>query len=201
MVKIAVKGLLDIASTVLSLAILAVPFFIIMIVIKATSPGPVLFKQERIGKNGEKFTLYKFRTMVKGAQDIGLGVEVAFDDSRITPVGRFLRKYSLDEMPQLINVLLGEMSIIGPRPALPHQVEKYTEFERNRLKVRPGITGWAQVNGRNLLSWEERIKLDIWYIENRSSIIDCQIILKTIKVILSGRGLYGKEGVTKDYGA
>jgi undecaprenyl phosphate N,N'-diacetylbacillosamine 1-phosphate transferase len=152
-----------------------------------------------MGKGGKIFKAYKFRTMIENAMDIGLGVETAKDDFRVTPVGRLLRNWSLDELPQLINVLKGEMSLIGPRPALPHQIKKYSEFEKKRLAVKPGITGWAQVNGRNLISWKERIKLDLWYVENQSLWLDFKILLMTPKVLLSREGLYGKEGVVKDY--
>jgi lipopolysaccharide/colanic/teichoic acid biosynthesis glycosyltransferase len=138
--------------------------------------------------------------MVDNAEKMGLGYEIAKDDNRITRVGKHLR-WGIDELPQLINVCKGEMSMVGPRPALPHQVEKYSKQERRRLEVKPGITGWALVNGRNKLSWPERIKLDIWYIDHWSIWLDLKILFKTIWVVIFKReGIYGKDGVTRDYG-
>jgi lipopolysaccharide/colanic/teichoic acid biosynthesis glycosyltransferase len=144
--------------------------------------------------------VFKFRTMCEGAEHKGLGLAVAVNDDRITRVGHILRNTSLDELPQLINVLGGEMSLVGPRPTLPSQVERYTEFQRRRLLVRPGLTGWAQINGRNNLSWEARIKLDVWYVEHRSMWLDMWIALRTFRVVLLREGLYGEDGVTKDLG-
>lgn len=195
----AIKEIFDFLVALTGLIILSPFFGIISFLIMIDSKGPVFFKDKRCGKDGKIFKPYKFRTMIEHAMDIGLGIEVARDDLRITRVGAFLRRWSLDEIPQLINVFSGEMSLIGPRPALPHQVEKYTEFEKRRLKVKPGITGWAQVNGRNLLSWKERIKLDVWYIENWSLWLDVKTLLMTPKVVLSRKGLYGKEGIVRDY--
>ena len=137
--------------------------------------------------------------MIENASEMGLGIEVAQGDSRITKVGSFLRRWSLDETPQLLNVLKGQMSLVGPRPALPYQVEKYSASEKMRLLVEPGMTGWSQINGRNLLSWKERIKLDIWYIENFSLWLDLKILILTPRLIISKVGLYGKEGIVKDY--
>jgi len=194
-----IKKIFDFLTALIGLIILSPLFGIIAFLILIDSKGPVFFKDKRCGKDGKIFMAYKFRTMIENAMDIGLGIEVARGDLRITKIGAFLRRWSLDEIPQLINVFKGEMSLIGPRPALPHQVEKYTEFEKGRLNVKPGITGWAQVNGRNLLNWKERIKLDIWYIENWSLWIDFKILLMTPKVVLSRQGLYGKEGIVRDY--
>lgn len=152
--------------------------------IRRGSPGPVLFRQERVGKDGEPFEVLKFRTMVDRAEEQGTGYLVSKNDSRITREGAFLRRWSLDELPQLVNVLRGDMSIIGPRPTLAYQVEQYTAFQRRRLEVRPGITGWAQVNGRNSLSWPERIELDVWYVDHRSPRVDAEILARTALVML-----------------
>jgi len=185
----------------IALVILLPIFTIIGILIKLDSKGPIFFIQERAGKDGKIFGAYKLRTMVDNAEKIGLGYEIAKNDSRITRIGKYLR-WGIDELPQLINVFRGEMSLVGPRPALPHQVEKYSEQERWRLEVKPGITGWALVNGRNILSWSERIKLDIWYIDHWSIWLDLKILFKTIWVVIFTReGIYGKDGFNKGYPA
>ena len=194
------KVILDKVFSIIILIILFSLFLIVGILIKLDSKGPVFFVQERVGKGGKTFRAFKLRTMVDNAEKIGLGYEIAKDDSRITRVGKHLR-WGIDELPQLINVFKGEMSMVGPRPALPHQVEKYSKQERRRLEVKPGITGWALINGRNILSWPERIKLDIWYIDHWSIWLDLKILLKTIWVVIFTReGLYGEDGVTRDYG-
>ena len=194
-----IKRCIDFFCALAGLAILSPFFGLIAVLIKLDSRGPVFFRYKRVGKDGKEFVSYKFRSMVENAAQIGLGIEIMENDPRITASGAFLRAWSLDELPQLFNVFRGEMSLVGPRPALPHQVEKYSEFERKRLEVRPGITGWAQINGRNLLSWKERIKLDVWYVENRSLWLDLKILFVTPKTVLSKEGLYGREGVVKDY--
>jgi lipopolysaccharide/colanic/teichoic acid biosynthesis glycosyltransferase len=175
-VAIAGTGL-AITSPVLALAALAV---------KLDGGGPVLFKQTRVGKDGADFELLKLRTMVVGAEQQGAGYAVDKGDSRITRVGRFLRRTSIDELPQLWNVVRGEMSVIGPRPTLRYQVEKYTDRQRRRLEVLPGITGWAQIHGRASLSWDERIELDVWYIDHRSPRTDLLIMLRTPLALLGG---------------
>ena len=196
---IVLKRIIDVVASGIGLIILFPIFVIIGILIKLDSKGPVFFVQKRAGKDGKIFKAYKLRTMVDNAEKIGLGYEIAKDDSRITRIGNHLR-WGIDELPQLINVFRGEMSLVGPRPALPHQVEKYSEQERRRLGVKPGITGWALVNGRNILSWPERIKLDIWYIDHWSIWLDLKILLKTIWVVVYKReGIYGKDGITRDY--
>jgi lipopolysaccharide/colanic/teichoic acid biosynthesis glycosyltransferase len=162
---------------VLALAALAV---------KLGDRGPVLFKQTRVGKDGEDFELLKLRTMVVGAETKGAGYAVDRGDSRITRVGRLLRRTSLDELPQLWNVVRGDMSVIGPRPTLRYQVEKYSERQRKRLDVLPGITGWAQIHGRASLSWDDRIELDVWYVEHRSPLTDVLILLRTPLALLGG---------------
>lgn len=195
-----IKNITDVCFALLWLIVLAVPFIIIAAAIKLDSKGPVFFISERVGKKGRIFRVYKFRTMVDNAVNVGMGIETSETDARITSVGRFLRAWSLDELPQLINVLKGEMSFIGPRPALPHQTEKYSEIEKQRFEMKPGLTGWAQINGRNLLSWKERIKLDIWYIDNWSWRLDTKILFMTPVKIFKKEGLYGKGGKVKDYG-
>ncbi len=158
--------------------------------IRRESAGGALFTQTRSGLRGRPFEIYKLRTMVKDAEHQGAGLAVLEGDSRITPTGELLRRYSLDELPNLWNVLRGEMAIIGPRPTLPGQVEQYSGHERRRLEVLPGLTGWAQVNGRASLPWSERIELDIWYVDHRSLWLDLKILWLTARVLLTGHGLY-----------
>ncbi len=155
--------------------------------------GPVLYRQTRVGRNGEDFEMLKLRTMVIGAERMGAGPAVDAGDSRITRVGSFLRRSSIDELPQLWNVLRGDMSVVGPRPTFRYQVEQYDERQLRRLEVRPGLTGWAQVNGRAALSWPERIELDVWYVDNRSPRVDLSILLRTPLVLFRGtyRGATG----------
>ncbi len=154
--------------------------------IKLEDRGPVLYRQRRVGLRGEEFELLKLRTMVVGAERQGAGAAVNRGDARITRVGRALRRLSLDELPQLWNVVRGEMSVIGPRPTLRYQVEQYTERQRRRLEVKPGLTGWAQVHGRAALPWAERIELDVWYVENRSTLVDLRILLRTPFALFGG---------------
>ena len=168
---------LVVTSPVLGLAALA---------IKVSSPGPVLYRQVRVGKDGAGFELLKLRTMVQGAETQGAGYAVDRGDPRITRVGRVLRRLSLDELPQLWNVVRGDMSVIGPRPTLRYQVEQYTPRQLRRLEVKPGITGWAQVHGRAKLPWDERIELDVWYVEHRSRWVDVKILLKTPVALFGG---------------
>ena len=170
-------GALLLASPLLALAALA---------IKLEDGGPVLYRQTRVGRNGADFELLKLRTMVVGAETMGAGLAVNRGDSRITRAGRILRKLSLDELPQLWNVVRGEMSVIGPRPTLRYQVEQYDERQRHRLDVKPGITGWAQVNGRATLPWGERIELDVWYVEQRSPLLDLRILARTPFALFGG---------------
>lgn len=166
-----------------------------MLAIRLESPGPALYRQRRVGLDGRPFDMLKLRTMVDGAEHIGAGLAVNENDSRITRVGALLRRSSLDELPNLVNVLRGEMSLIGPRPTVPVQVAQYTPRQRRRLAVRPGLTGWAQVNGRASLPWDERIELDLYYIEHRSPSLDMQILLRTPALVLGGGGLYkGQTG-------
>jgi lipopolysaccharide/colanic/teichoic acid biosynthesis glycosyltransferase len=176
--------LLALASPLLALAAL---------LIRLESRGPALYRQRRVGRGGEPFELLKLRTMVPGAEAMGAGIYVVEGDPRITRAGRLLRRFSLDELPNLVNVLRGEMAIVGPRPTVQEQVDRYTERQRRRLDVRPGITGWAQVNGRTSLPWPERIELDVWYVEHRSARLDLRILARTARMLASGRGLYSQD--------
>lgn len=163
------------------------------LVISLESRGGVIYRHERIGRGGRPFQLWKLRTMVSGAERMGAGLYIEQDDSRITRSGALLRRFSLDELPNLVNVLRGEMSVVGPRPTVAVQVERYTPLQRRRLEVKPGITGWAQVNGRASISWPERIELDVWYVDHRSPWIDLKILARTVKLLVSGQGLYSSE--------
>jgi lipopolysaccharide/colanic/teichoic acid biosynthesis glycosyltransferase len=181
-----VNRALDAAGASLGL-VLASPFLAASaLAIKLEDRGPVLYRQRRVGRDGEDFELVKLRTMVVGAEKQGAGWAVNRGDPRITRVGRVLRRLSLDELPQLWNVVRGDMSLIGPRPTLRYQVEKYTDRQRRRLEVKPGITGWAQIHGRAALPWEERIELDVWYVENRTPWLDAKILLRTPLALFGG---------------
>jgi len=169
---------LVVASPLLALGALAVKL--------AGGRGPVLYRQTRVGKDGEDFELLKLRTMVVGAETQGAGYAVDRGDARITRAGRILRRLSLDELPQLWNVVRGEMSVVGPRPTLRYQVERYDERQRRRLEVKPGITGWAQIHGRASLPWAERIELDVWYVEHRSAALDLRILARTPFALFGG---------------
>jgi lipopolysaccharide/colanic/teichoic acid biosynthesis glycosyltransferase len=160
------------------------------IAIRLESAGHPIYRQRRSGLDGRPFDVMKLRTMVDGAEHIGAGLAINTNDSRITRVGAFLRRTSLDELPNLLNVLRGEMSLIGPRPTLPVQVAQYTARQRGRLRIKPGITGWAQVNGRTSLPWSERIELDLYYIANRSLLLDLRILWRTVAIVLGGSGMY-----------
>lgn len=161
--------------------------------IRLDSRGPIFYRHTRIGKDGVPFELWKLRTMVVGAEHQGAGLYIEDRDPRITRVGWFLRRFSLDELPNLFNVLEGDMAIVGPRPTVGVQVDRYTDHQRRRLEVRPGITGWAQVNGRASLSWPERIELDVWYVDHRSLALDLRILARTVKLLVTGQGLYSSE--------
>ncbi len=182
---------LDIVLATVGLVAAAPLVLIAAVAIKLDSRGPVIYRQRRVGQDGRQFEVYKLRTMRPGADPVGVGTPVLEDDPRVTRVGRLLRRFSLDEVPNLVNVLRGELALVGPRPTLAAQVELYTERQRRRLEVRPGITGWAQVNGRAGIPWDERIELDIWYVDNRSLALDLRILARTVRLLLSGRGLYG----------
>ena len=171
--------------------VVASPILAVSAVAVKLDGGPVLYRQMRVGKDGADFELLKLRTMVVGAETMGAGFAVNEGDSRITRAGRALRRLSLDELPQLWNVVRGDMSIVGPRPTLRYQVERYDARQRRRLDVKPGITGWAQVNGRASLPWSERIELDLWDLEHRSLALDQRILARTVKVLLTGTGVEG----------
>ena len=190
-----IRRLLDIVASSLLLALSAPVLVLAAVAIRLESPGPVIYRQRRAGLEGHPFDVLKLRTMVDGAERIGAGLAVDAEDPRITRVGALLRRTSLDELPNLVNVLRGEMSLIGPRPTLPVQVEQYTERQRGRLAIRPGITGWAQVNGRASLAWSQRIELNLYYIEHRSLALDLRILWRTAAMVLGGSGLYkGQAG-------
>ena len=192
------KAVLDRLTAATALVALSPLLGAIAAVVKLDSPGPVLYAQERVGQHGRRFQFLKFRTMVPNAERQGLGWEVSRDDPRITRVGHWLRKYSLDELPQLINILRGDMSLVGPRPTLAYQVERYTPWQRRRLEVKPGLTGWAQVNGRNDIDWDQRIELDIWYIDHWSLALDLRILLRTPRALLAPEGVYGRSGLVRE---
>jgi lipopolysaccharide/colanic/teichoic acid biosynthesis glycosyltransferase len=180
------KRALDLGLASLLLVLLALPLAVAALAVKAGDGGPVLYRQRRVGRGGEEFELLKLRTMVVGAEQVGAGYSVNRGDERITRAGRVLRLLGVDELPQLWNVVRGEMSLVGPRPTLAYQVERYTARQRRRLDVLPGITGWAQVNGRASLPWEERIELDVWYVEHRSFWLDLRILARTPLALLGG---------------
>lgn len=181
----------------ITLIILLCPFMILIsLLIKLTSKGPVFFNQERLGKNGHIFIIYKFRTMVINAENFGLGIYTNESDNRITKIGRFLRKTSLDELPQLFNIIKGQMSFVGPRPPVPYhpyKYEDYTDEQRLRFTVLPGITGYAQILGRNSLSWDERIELDVYYVKNKSLLLDLEIIFLTFISVIKKENIYNHK--------
>jgi len=176
---------------VATLALLAFSPFLLAaaIAIKLGSRGPMIYRQRRVGRDGAEFEMWKLRTMVEGSDPVGYGTVVTRDDPRVTAAGRFLRRTSLDEVPNLVNVLRGEMAMVGPRPTIPAQVDDYTPHQNRRHEVLPGITGWAQVQGRAGIPWEERIELDVWYVEHRSAALDARILAKTVWLVLTGQGL------------
>jgi lipopolysaccharide/colanic/teichoic acid biosynthesis glycosyltransferase len=187
------KRALDVLGATVGLTLSAPLLAASAVAVRLEDRGPVFFRQERVGQDGRLFEVLKLRTMVVNAHTQGAGYAVDKGDSRITRVGSLLRKTSLDELPQLWNVLRGEMSLVGPRPTLAYQVERYTDRQRRRLEVRPGLTGWAQVNGRASLSWPERIELDVWYVEHRSLALDLRILLRTVSVLLRPGVVYRSE--------
>ena len=191
---------LDVAGSALGLTVSSPFLAAAALAIKLDDGGPVLYRQRRVGHDGEEFDLLKLRTMVVGAEKQGAGWAVNRGDPRITRAGRLLRRLSLDELPQFWNVLRGDMSLIGPRPTLSYQVEQYTPRQRRRLEVKPGLTGWAQIHGRAALPWDERIELDVWYVENRSAWLDLKILVRTPLALF--RGTYkGETGGWKPTGS
>ncbi len=188
---------LDVAGASVALALTSPVLAFAALAVKLEDGGPVLYRQTRVGKDGVGFELVKLRTMVVGAETRGAGWAVNEGDPRITRTGRLLRRLSLDELPQLWNVVRGEMSLIGPRPTLAYQVERYTARQRRRLEVKPGITGWAQIQGRARLPWEDRIELDLWYVDHRSPSVDLKILLRTPLALIGGT-YKGETGGWKD---
>jgi lipopolysaccharide/colanic/teichoic acid biosynthesis glycosyltransferase len=184
---------LDVALAALLLLVAAPLLALAALAIRLESRGPVFYRQRRVGRHGEPFELWKLRTMVPGAESMGAGIYVLDGDPRITRVGRMLRRFSLDELPNLVNVLRGDMAIVGPRPTVQEQVDRYTDRQRRRLEVKPGITGWAQINGRTSLPWPDRIELDVWYVEHRSMRLDLRILARTARMLATGHGLYSED--------
>jgi lipopolysaccharide/colanic/teichoic acid biosynthesis glycosyltransferase len=182
--------LIDLAVASVALLVSSPVMLVAMVAIRVESHGSPIYRQRRIGRHGEPFEMLKLRTMVSGAEHHGAGLAVNYGDPRITRAGRVLRRFSLDELPNLVNVLRGEMSVVGPRPTIQAQVDQYTPLQRRRLEVKPGITGWAQINGRASLPWHERIELDIWYVDHRTLRLDLAILWKTVRLLVSGEGLY-----------
>jgi lipopolysaccharide/colanic/teichoic acid biosynthesis glycosyltransferase len=194
------KRCFDAAFAAMTVVALTPLMGVIALAVKVSSRGPVIFRQERCGLHNRPFTMYKFRTMVDGAESMGLGYELAKDDDRITRMGKILRISSLDELPQLVNIIKGDMSLIGPRPMTAEQTAKLTPGQMLRQQARPGISGWAQVNGRNALDWSERLELDAWYVQNWSLPLDLMILWKTVFTVIRRDGLYGTDGVNKTIG-
>jgi lipopolysaccharide/colanic/teichoic acid biosynthesis glycosyltransferase len=187
--------LFDIVVGTIALIVTAPVQAIAIVAIRLETPGHPIYRQHRVGKDGVPFEMLKLRTMVSGAEFTGAGLALNYGDPRITRVGKILRRFSIDELPNLVNVVRGEMSIVGPRPTIQIQVDQYTERQRRRLEVKPGLTGWAQVNGRASLPWHERIELDLWYVEHRSFLLDLRIIAMTVRMLVKGEGLYkGEKG-------
>jgi lipopolysaccharide/colanic/teichoic acid biosynthesis glycosyltransferase len=187
------KRALDLVGATALLVLSSPLMALAALLIRLESRGHPIYKQRRVGRHGRPFEIYKFRTMVDGAEYVGAGLAVNEGDPRITRVGHLLRRWSLDELPNLVNVVRGEMSLVGPRPTIQVQVDQYTPHQRRRLEVKPGITGWAQVNGRTSLPWHERIELDVWYVDHRSLRLDIRILLRSLRLVFEGYGLYKGE--------
>ncbi len=184
------KRALDLAVATSMLTLSAPIVALAALAVRLESRGHPIYRQRRVGLDGHAFEVYKLRTMVTGAEHMGAGMAVDEGDSRITRVGALLRRTSIDELPNLINVVRGEMSLVGPRPTIQVQVDAYTDRQRRRLAVKPGLTGWAQINGRASLPWHDRIELDIWYVDHRTLRLDLAIIWKTVRLLVTGEGLY-----------
>lgn len=199
---LSVKRFLDIVLSATGLLVLSLPMLIVAVLIKLDSAGPVLFRQKRLGLNGQVFDMYKFRSMIVDAEHTGSGVYSGKGDARVTKVGRILRATSIDELPQLVNILRGEMSFVGPRPPLtyhPWPIESYTEEQFRMFEVRPGITGWAQVNGRKGVMWPKRIEMNVWYVDHVSATLDLKILFLTVIKVLSNAD-NENTGATADSG-
>jgi lipopolysaccharide/colanic/teichoic acid biosynthesis glycosyltransferase len=190
-----VTRVLDLLAASVALLFASPVLLVAMVAIRLETHGSPIYRQRRIGRHGEPFEMLKLRTMVTGAEHIGAGMAVNVGDTRITRVGAILRRFSIDELPNLVNVVRGEMSVVGPRPTIQAQVDQYTDSQRRRLEVKPGITGWAQINGRATLPWHERIELDVWYVDHRTLRLDVAILFKTVRLLVTGEGLYkGDKG-------
>jgi lipopolysaccharide/colanic/teichoic acid biosynthesis glycosyltransferase len=187
------KRALDVVVAGAMLVLAAPVLAVAALLIRLETHGHPIYRQRRVGLRGAPFDLYKLRTMVSGAEKMGAGLAINEGDTRITRLGTILRRTSLDELPNLVNVLRGEMSVVGPRPTVQVQVDRYTDRQRGRLEVRPGLTGWAQIHGRASLPWSERIELDLWYVEHQSLRLDLQILWRTVHMVLGGHGLYKGE--------
>jgi sugar transferase EpsL len=181
-----VRRFIDVVVAVVALVLLSPIFLVVALVVRCSLGSPVLFRQIRAGRHGRPFTIYKFRSMRNPQGPVEIGAD---DEWRLTPVGRFLRAMSLDELPELINVVKGDMSLVGPRPLLPEYVERYSPVQARRLEVRPGVTGYAQVRGRNALSWEDRFALDVHYVDHQSLWLDCKILVLTVAQVLKRDGI------------
>lgn len=188
------KRVIDIVGAGVFLLVLGFPIIVVTVLIKLSSRGPVIFKQERIGKDGSTFTLYKFRSMKSDEKESG----VFHDEARVTAIGRFIRKWRIDEIPQMFNVIKGDMSLVGPRPTLTYQVSRYSKEQARRLLVKPGLTGWAQINGDEAVTWPERIDLDLWYVDNWSILLDLRIILLTPFALLKIKDVNVESGPPRD---
>lgn len=191
------KRLFDLIIAASVLLVLSPLIALIALAIKLDDGGPILFIQDRVGKGRRRFSCYKFRTMIVGAETEGVGVAVAADDPYISRVGRVLRLWTLDELPQLLNVLKGDMSIVGPRPWVPSEAAHCGPLEGRRFEFRPGMAGWAWIHGRNLVPWEDRVRMDVWYVDNWSLQLDAYILAKAFVLLLQRRGVYGPEGMAK----
>lgn len=192
------KRMLDVCLASCALLLIAPVFLLVGLTIKLTSPGPVFFVQERAGLRGKSFPMYKFRSMISGSEEVTLGIYIDKDFPSVTRIGRFLRRWALDELPQLFNIIKGDMSIVGPRPAMPYQIVKYDARQRRRLEVRPGLTGWAQINGRNRLSWPERIDYDLWYVDNWSILLDIKILFMTLPALINKEFAFASADLGED---
>jgi lipopolysaccharide/colanic/teichoic acid biosynthesis glycosyltransferase len=195
------KRALDLAVGLPALVLLSPLLLLCAVAVKLDSPGPVCYAQERMGRGKRPFRLLKFRSMVVGAESMGAGVRVEARDARVTRVGRILRRLSLDELPQLLNILRGDMSLVGPRPTLRYQVELYTPREARRLSVRPGVTGWAQIHGRNTIDWAERIRYDLQYVDRVSFPMDLGILVRTLPLVFKGSGIVSEVDYWKERAA
>ncbi|WP_352419457.1 sugar transferase [Proteiniborus sp.] len=196
-----IKRILDIILGIIALILLSPIMIITSVLIRIDSKGPIIFKQQRVGKDGKHFTIYKFRTMVENAEKIGTGLDSYENDTRVTKIGKFLRNSSLDEFPQLFNILKGDMSFVGPRPPVTYHPYKYDDYPvdaKRRFEVRPGVTGYAQVNGRNELSWEEKFKYDLYYVDKVCLLLDLKIFILTIFKVIKMEGSYDLKQNTKE---